>query len=140
MFQWKEDVFVMEISQAISRTTWPNIGLFVFILMHLSRWFQIWSLYVTILSFLNIFFSKNIQCSCLLNSWGESSYLLSVWTLYFKKWMWVNQSPGTTDYRPKQRNGERWSLSSQKINWFSLKYDIVFWWFNRLKYERNIRI
>ena len=34
MFQWKEDVLFGKMLQAISRTTGPNIGLFVFILMH----------------------------------------------------------------------------------------------------------
>ena len=33
----------MKISQAISRTTGPNISLFVFISMHFPCWFQIWT-------------------------------------------------------------------------------------------------
>ncbi len=33
MFQWKEDVLFMKISQVISRTAGPNIGLFGLILM-----------------------------------------------------------------------------------------------------------
>ena len=31
IFQWKDDVLFIKISNAISRTTGPNIGLFVFI-------------------------------------------------------------------------------------------------------------
>ena len=35
MFQWKEDVLLfVKILQAISRTTRPNIGLYVLLLMH----------------------------------------------------------------------------------------------------------
>ena len=36
MFQWKEDILLIKIPQAISRTTGPNIDLFGFILMHFS--------------------------------------------------------------------------------------------------------
>ncbi len=50
IFQWI-DVLFMKISQAISRTTGPNIGLFVFILMHFSCRFQIWTWKVTVLKF-----------------------------------------------------------------------------------------
>ena len=38
-----KDVLFTKISQAISRTTSPNIGLFVFILMHFPCSFQIWT-------------------------------------------------------------------------------------------------
>ena len=54
----------MKISQAISRTTGPNIGLFVLILMHFSCWFQLWAQNVTIVKFLKIFWKKlNIICT-----------------------------------------------------------------------------
>ncbi len=56
MFQWKENVLFMKISQAISRTTGPNIGLFVFILMHFSCWCQISLQNLTILKILIFFF------------------------------------------------------------------------------------
>ena len=35
MFQWKEKVLFVKISQAMSRTTRPNIGLCLLILMHI---------------------------------------------------------------------------------------------------------
>ena len=34
VFQWKEDGLFMKIPQTISRTTGPNIGLFILMLMH----------------------------------------------------------------------------------------------------------
>ena len=61
IFQWKDDVLCMEISHAISRTTWSNIVLFVLILMHCSSWFQIWTQYYNILYF-QIFWKKKPQC------------------------------------------------------------------------------
>ena len=51
VFRWNEDPVLTKISQAISRTTGPNIGMFVLILMHFLCWFQIWSQNMKILKF-----------------------------------------------------------------------------------------
>ena len=40
------DILFPKISQVISRTTGPNIGLFVLILMYFSCWFQIWAQFI----------------------------------------------------------------------------------------------
>ncbi len=41
-FQWKNGALFMKITQAISRTTRPNIGLFVLILIYIPWRCQIW--------------------------------------------------------------------------------------------------
>ncbi len=48
-----------KISQAFSRTTGPNIGLLILILMHFPCWFQIWVEYLTILKVLGKISRKN---------------------------------------------------------------------------------
>ena len=50
-FQYREDVLFMQIPQAISRTTGPNIGIFVLNLINFQYWFQIWSQYFAIVKF-----------------------------------------------------------------------------------------
>ena len=42
LFQWETHVLFVTISKVISRTTWPNTGLFVLILMHFPCLFQMW--------------------------------------------------------------------------------------------------
>ena len=60
-FQWKEDVLHMKIPQAISRTTGPNTGLFVLILMYFPCWYQICRQDLIILKLLKLFWKKNLQ-------------------------------------------------------------------------------
>ncbi len=50
-FYEKTDVLFVKIPQTISRTTGPNIGLFILNLMHFSYWFQIWSQLLRIQNF-----------------------------------------------------------------------------------------
>ena len=61
----RRNVLFMKISQVISRTTGPNIGLFGLILMHFPCWFQILIQYLTILNFFTIFWKircTNLNC------------------------------------------------------------------------------
>ena len=65
-FQWTEDLSCLWNSQAISRTTGPNIGYFVLNLMHFSCWLQ-WTQYWVLLFFLCFFlkiFQKNESINC----------------------------------------------------------------------------
>ncbi len=55
----KQLVGFMTIPQDISRTTAPNISLFVLILMYSPCWFQIWKQNLTVLNFLKIFFKNH---------------------------------------------------------------------------------
>ncbi len=54
-FQWRENAFFVKFPQTISRTTAPNIGLFVLILMLSPCWYQIWAQNISVLKFLKIF-------------------------------------------------------------------------------------
>ena len=81
-------------SQAISRTTGPNIGLFVLILMHFPYWFKIWAHYETILKFLKIFWrnDKGVSASKTSSSFSHllqprSHWEGKTWTLSNNFWV-----------------------------------------------------
>ncbi len=75
-FQWKENTLLMKISQAISRTTGPNICLFALILMHFA-WFQIWTRNVTLLNCFENFMKKMVDIASFkitINGWTNYRY------------------------------------------------------------------
>ncbi len=61
-FQQKENAWFKKIQEAILRTTGPNIGMFVLILMHFSCRFQIWKWNLQILNCWKL--NEKIDLSC----------------------------------------------------------------------------